>query len=178
MAVGQRPHLGAHAQTSDHGPRHTSDLFYIIGSAGGNIVKDQFLSRASTKSHGKRSQHLFAGHQDTIFVRAEPCHATGLAATHDGHFLNGIGFGDGIRYHGMTSFMVGNDALLFIRDQTGFAFGSHHDALDRLFQFGLTNGLLVAAGSKDRSFVYQVFQICPDKTRSAAGYRCEIRLRI
>ncbi len=146
LTVGQCAHLRTHAQSRHHSARHAGHLLDVIGCARGDVVEDQLFGGAPAQCHGKCGKNLLARHEDAVFIRAEPGHAAGLSTPDDGHFLDRVSFGDGIRHNRMTGFMVGNDTLLFVGDETGLAFRSHYHTLDGFFQFGLSDGFLVAAG--------------------------------
>ena len=93
-------------------------------------------------------------------------------------FWTGSASGMAVHHHRVTGLVIGNDALLFVTDQAGLAFRSHHNALDGFFQFRLADGLLVAAGSQDGGFVDQVFQVSAHKTGCAARHGSQVHGRI
>ena len=78
----------------------------------------------------------------------------------------------------MAGLMVGYDALFFVRDQSVLSFGSHYNTLNSLFQFGLPNGLLIAARCQNSAFIDQVLQIRADEARRTARQRREVNSRI
>ena len=71
--------------------------------------------------------------------------------------------------HSVASFMIGNDSLFFSADKAALSFRSHHYTLDRFFKLRLTNGFLTTAGSQQCGFVYKIFEVCANETRSAAS---------
>ena len=76
----------------------------------------------------------------------------------------------------MTHLVVGRDAALLLGQEPCLLFRPRDDAHDSLFELRLLDGLLAAAGSKERGLIDEVREVGAREAWGATGERFEIDL--
>jgi hypothetical protein len=104
-------------------------------------------------------------------------HAERTAARNDRRLVDRIGRRHVEADDGVAALVIGRQHLLFLGHDERLALGAHHHLVLGLLELGLRHHPLVAAGSRQRSFVDEVHQVRAGEAGRTAGNGLEIDIR-
>ena len=94
---------------------------------------------------------------------------TGLAASHDRYFVDGVGIGQHARYQGVSNLVIGGDGFFAFADDAALTGGAGDYAIDSLFEFAHADFAFIAPRGQDGGFVEQVGEVGAGKAGGLPG---------
>ncbi len=141
----------------------------VVSGAGGDMAEENLFGRAAAHQHGQRADEVIL--RVGMFVVDRELHGETQrhAARNNGYLVQRIGAGRHRRNQRVARFVIGGIALLFFRENHGFALDAHEHFVLGHFEIRHHDKLAVLARRPQSSLVHQVGEIGAGETRCAAG---------
>ncbi len=93
----------------------------------------------------------------------------GPSSRHDGDLVHRVGIGHRVPDEGVPCLVIGDELSFLVGHDLGLALGAGDHPVDRLFELGHRDFLLVPPSREKGGLVDQVGQVGPGETGGAAG---------
>ena len=176
FADGERADGIAHTPFSDHLAGQLGDAFDVVGSAGGDILENDFLSHTAAEEDNQVIAQEVAGIAVAVLAGKLHGDAEGASSRDNAHLVHRIRSGKQLCGEGVPAFVIGGDALLLIGEDEAAAFTAHEDFVFGEFEVGHVDFVLVQLGCLQGGFVDKVFQFGTRESGCGPGDDIEVNV--
>ena len=174
LAKNLRAQLLAHAVARDHLAGQLGGTLEVVARAGGDVVAEELLGRATGKQHGNLVEHAVAGLEEVVLLGHLHRVAKRLATAHDRDLVHRVGVLEHVADKRVAALVEGDDAALLLGDHAALALGARDDALHGLLDLVLADLLLVPARSEKGRLVHEVGEVRSGEARRDFGDRGKV----
>ena len=175
LAEGHGTHL-RHAELADHLAGELGGALDVVACTGGHLLEEDLFGAASAHEGGHAGFEIVLGDGVLIFLGEVDGDAERHAAGDDGDLVERVGVLAQSGDEGVTSLVVGGDALLFVGEEHGLALSTHHDLVLGDFKVVHVDGLAVEAGGGEGSLVDHVGQVGAGEARGSTSEDVEVHI--
>ena len=176
FADGQRAYGLAHAPFAHHLAGHARDALDVVGSAGGDIIKNKLFSHPAAQQHHKGIAQIRARIAVAVFFGQLHGHAKGAATRDDGYLVHRIRPRQQTGHQGVTTLVIGGDALFVIGQDKAATLAAHEHLVLGVFKIVHVQSVLIQLGGLQSRFVDQIFQVSAGETGCAACQNVKVHV--
>src|SRR5713226_1985469 len=168
LAEGERAELVGHAPLADHLARHLGRLLEVVAGTRGLLLENDLLGAAPAQQDGDPVDQVLPRVVVLVVERQLLGEPERAAARDDRHLVHGVGARQEVGDERVARLVVGDNALLGVRDDHRAPLHTHQDLVLGVLEVGHLDDLLVLPRREERRLVDEVGEVGAREARRAA----------
>ena len=165
LPVADRAETLGHAVLRHHRAGDCGRLLDVVGRAGGRVVEDELLGRATAEHVGQLVEHLRTRRRVLVLVRQDHRVAERATTRQDRDLVHRVGVRQRRGDERVATLVVGSDLLLVLAHHAGASLRTSDHTVDRLVERGIVDQLTTLSSGEQRGLVEHVGQVGASEAR-------------